>query len=81
VYETPDYRKLTRYAIGYVHATRAALSDSLYLHDLEWRVRLDGALISSKDIPAGRWSDIRTGDHVWSADPTKLFSTPEGQED
>jgi hypothetical protein len=77
IYKTRDWEKLTPYYRGMFAGTHRALRDCLYRYALAWRVRLDGALVDSKDVPAGRWSDVRMGAHVWADAPDKVFDARE----
>jgi hypothetical protein len=76
VYSTQDYRKLKPYYRGYLAGVQRILAYNLYRYHLEWRVRLDGKLVKSEEVPKGEWSRVQMGEHVWKDAPDKLFSTP-----
>lgn len=70
-----DYQKLTTYYLGQFAGIHDELRNNLYRYDLEWRLYLDGRLVTSKEIPDGAWNRVKGGEHVWSADPARLFSS------
>lgn len=77
IYATKDWAKLKPYYRGVFAGTSRALGDELYAHYLEWRLYLGGRLVTSKEVPAGEWGRVKGGEHVWTAAPDRLFSTPD----
>jgi hypothetical protein len=75
IYKSKDWEKLTPYYRGVFSGTRRALSDCLYRYSLAWRVRFNGALVESKEVPAEQWDkvDVNGGAHVWADAPDKVF--------
>jgi hypothetical protein len=76
IYSTADWKKLKTYYRGHFAGIRETLSDNLYRYHLEWRVRLDGKLVKSEDVPKGAWDRVTMGEHVYSDKPDAIFSTP-----
>ena len=80
IHENEDYRKLPDWAkqrlSGYMAARLNALTD----HCLEWRVRLDGELVTSDQVPEGRWPDVKPGAHCYTG-TTDVFSSLTVDED
>ena len=72
LYQRSEYQRLPRWATAQLRGFLDARHDELYRHYLKWQVRLDGQLIDGKDVPKGRWSEVKTGDHVW-IDNGKVF--------
>ena len=72
LYQRSDYQRLPRWAKSQLRGFMDAKHDELYKHYLKWQVRLDGELIDGKDVPKGRWSEVKTGDFVW-IDTGKVF--------
>jgi hypothetical protein len=58
VWDTPLYKNAPRYVQGYVQGVYHILRDAMYLHHLEWRLSIDGVLLSPSEVRERLKTDI-----------------------
>jgi hypothetical protein len=89
VYSRKEWKQAPRWVHEYLFGYKEAQIELLYRHEIEWRLFVDGVLLTSTAVHAiadnersmaipvseGIWQRV-DGDksrHVWKSDPTKVF--------
>lgn len=77
IYSHPVYARLYRASRAYLAGYMSASSDSIYRQHLEWRMWVDDALRTKKEIDLlDAWSRVNSekSAHVWMKDPSRVYS-------
>lgn len=73
LYDDSRYQSIPQWAKSELRGYDDAFFHFAFRHNLVWRVNLDGQYISGKDVPKGRWSEVKMGRHFWK-DTDKHFT-------